>query len=344
MKNTAIILLTLALLSSCKMQQLYLNVVEPAPVTLPPGLKTAGVIDRSAPTEEVKAADVLDKVLSLEGANLDKEGAKACMEGLTNELKGNPRFESVSILPASLSPVAFSGIFPPPLSWDEIEKTCREYSVDALFSLEMFDTDTRISYQIRKGGTPKTLLGAVTGIEQQADMLTVVKSGWRLYYPAGKRVLDQFMINDDLNFSATGLTPVIAAAALIDRKEAVKKVSLNAGHLYAARILPYQIRVSRDYYVKGTDRFKTAMRKARTGNWDQAGDLWFKETENGDSKIAGRACYNMAIISEINGNLDTAIEWAMKSYEDYNNRKALNYVNILKYRRQSNYIIEEQQK
>ncbi len=40
----------------------------------------------------------------------------------------------------------------------------------------------------------------------------------------------------------------------------------------------------------------------------------------------------MAIINEINGNLEDAIEWARKSYEDYNNRQALRYLNELKYR------------
>ena len=45
------------------------------------------------------------------------------------------------------------------------------------------------------------------------------------------------------------------------------------------------------------------------------------------------ACYNMAIINEINGELDEAISWAQKSYEDYNNKLALEYVRILRNRK-----------
>ena len=41
----------------------------------------------------------------------------------------------------------------------------------------------------------------------------------------------------------------------------------------------------------------------------------------------------MAIISEINGELDIAIEWAQKSYENYNNKLALQYLRILKNRK-----------
>jgi hypothetical protein len=90
--------------------------------------------------------------------------------------------------------------------------------------------------------------------------------------------------------------------------------------------------VYRDYYVKGTNNFKVARRKAQLGKWDEAGELWKKETTNPGAKIAGRACYNMAIINEINGDLPLAVEWAQKSYEDFNNKLALDYVRILENR------------
>ena len=56
----------------------------------------------------------------------------------------------------------------------------------------------------------------------------------------------------------------------------------------------------------------------------------------------GRAYYNMAINSEINGDLDQAISYASKAYSDYKNKLALEYVNILKYRQQQNQILEQQ--
>ena len=81
---------------------------------------------------------------------------------------------------------------------------------------------------------------------------------------------------------------------------------------------------------------------ARTGNWKGAEEVWLKETNNTSRKIAGRACYNMAIISEINGDIDKAIEWAKKAYENYNNRLGLTYVNILKNRKINDNILQDQ--
>jgi hypothetical protein len=50
----------------------------------------------------------------------------------------------------------------------------------------------------------------------------------------------------------------------------------------------------------------------------------------------------MAIISEINGDLAGAIQWAQKAYENYGNRLALSYVNVLKNRQTDNAILRSQ--
>lgn len=342
MRKLIVFCLSAGLLCSCKMNELYINVIQPAPVTIPSYIKNAGIIDRSDPSDATRGLDAVDKVLSLEGANLDKEGAAASVAGLNDELSASDRFSEVILIPAAKAKAPGLGIYPPPLDWETVTSICRENKVDALFSLELFDTDSKISYQVKKS-EGKTILGVITGYEQQADMLTTVKTGWRIYDPAGRNILDDINIIKDLIFSASGLTPVIAASALIDRKEAVKKVGNLAGVTLAQRLLPYKIRVYRDYYVKGTNNFETAMRKARTGNWDEAGQLWKKETTNPSPKIAGRACYNMAIISEIDGFLDVAVEWARKAYEDYNNKPALKYLRLLEGRKIDAMILEEQQ-
>jgi hypothetical protein len=92
MKKSLVILIAVVTLISCKTQELYLTVVEPAPVTIPPYIKSVGVINRSVPTDETKGLDVLDKALSLEGVNLDKDGALESIRGLSDELINNTRF------------------------------------------------------------------------------------------------------------------------------------------------------------------------------------------------------------------------------------------------------------
>lgn len=343
MKTLVSVIFVTIIFYSCKPTELvYISVLEPAPVTLPPYIKNVGVVNRSLASDQNKVIDIVDKVFSLEGMNLDKEGAQASITGLADELVKNNRFTQVSALNNIDLRTNTPDLFSSPLSWDMVEKICKENNTDALFALELFDTDTKISYAANQV-TISTPVGNVPGIEHQANMLTIVKTGWRIYDPAGKNILDEYPIARNITFSGKGINPVAAAAGLIGRKEAVKEVGNKVGHAYAFRIIPYWLRVSRDYYVKGTDNFKIARRKAQTGNWSGAAGLWQQETMNPDRSLAGRACYNMAIISEINGDLDKAIQWAQKAYENYNNPLALGYVGILKNRKANNDILKNQQ-
>lgn len=342
MKNCILILLVAGILVSCKTNQLYLNVIEPAPVTLPPYIKSVGVINRSMTTDETKPIDVVEKVLTLEGSNLDKEGARQSIIGLSDELLLNNRFTEVKALNDIDFRTTRLTVFPSPLTWEIVEKICRETNTDALFSLEKFDTDTHIDYSTRKVEM-KTILGTIPALEHHADMQTLVKTGWRIYDPSSHAILDEYIYEESLGFSGTGINPLLAAGALIGRKDAVNKVGNKAGHGYALRIVPFRIRVMRDYYVKGTNNFKIAKRKAQVGKWDEAGELWKKETDNNKMKIAGRATYNMAIINEINGDLDTALQWAQKAWEDYKVKPALHYVRILENRKYKTDVLKEQE-
>lgn len=342
MKNLLYGVALLLALGSCSSTELVtLSVTEPAPVTIPPDIKRIVVVDRTGISDKTRPVDMVDKVFSLEGRALDKEGARAATGGMMDELAGNGRFEEVVPYPDVLSRNSVAGVFPAPLSWQEIADICRTYKADAVFALELFDTDSKISYAVNPVSV-NTPLGKVPAVEHVATMATRVKTGWRIYDALGRQVLDEYIIEKVLNFHGRGINPAAAAAALLERKDAVKQAGIRAGTQYALRIVPYSVRVSRDYYVRGSDNFRVARRKAQTGNWDGAAALWQQETTSTDDKVAGRACYNMAIIGEINGDLDEATGWAQKAYEQYANKLALRYLKILERRKIDNAVLKEQ--
>lgn len=343
MKRAYLIMLIAVGLYSCSTtNHVYISVQQPSPVTLPPGIKEVGIINRSLVSEKNKALDIVDKVMSLEGDSLDAHAAYATLVGLADELIKNKRFTNVTAYNNLNLRGTVPGQFQTQLGWDVVDQICKEKHVDALFSLELFDTDSKLNYTTVPV-TIKTPLGNVPAIEHHANMLTNVKTGWRIYDPVQRLILDEFPMNRNITLSGKGINPVAAAGAIINRKEAVKDVSRKIGQDYAYRLVPYWIRVTRDYYIKGNDNFSIAKRKAQSGNWDGAAELWKKETTSSSATVAGRACYNMAIICEINGQLDKAIEWAQKSYEDYNNKLALRYVNILRQRKESSNLLAYQQ-
>ena len=342
MKNPVTFFCIAIVCCSCSSTNLMsLSVVQPAPVSLPPSAKTAAVVNRTRVADENRTIDAIHKAISLETGSLQAEGARASMSGLTDELLKNNRFTIVKPL-YNLDLRSFgAGIFPSSLPWDTVERICRESGSDILFSLELFDTESKVSYG--STNTPlNSVIGNVPALQQQVGMTTLVKTGWRIYDPASRNILDEYVLSRDLVFSGRSSNPVAAVSAIIGRKDAVKQVGNKAGQAYAYRILPYSMRVSRYYYVRGDGNFNVATRMARTGNWDGAAKIWQQATTSASGKTAGRACYNMAIICEINGDLNGAIQWAQKAYETYNNRLGLTYVNVLKNRENDNAILKEQ--
>ena len=342
MRQTTIVIVLAILFVSCKTNELYINVLQPAPVTLPSGIKKVGIINRSMPTDETRLLEALDRALSLEGADLDRDGAWESIAGLSDDLQVNERFNEIKLLNDISFRASAIGALPPPLTGRLVDSLCNVTGTDALFALERFDTDTRVDFAT-PAGSIETPLGSVPVIGLEVTMETFIKTGWRIYAPSGSGVIDEFSFVESLVYKSKGSNPVAAVEALTGRIDAIKEVSRNAGNRYAARILPYRLRVTRDYFVKGTNNFEIAKRKARTGKWDEAGQLWEKETGNPDIKIAGRACYNMAIINEINGDLESAIVWAQKAYEDYNTKQALDYIRILENRKSKNELLKLQE-
>ena len=332
----SVLLISIILCSCSSKNLLTISVTEPAPVYVPSNIKTIGIVDRSLSSEKNEKIDKLDKILSIEGKNLDKDGAHEAVVGLFDELINNNRFSEVKIIDSADVRGPGLGIFPSAFSWKTIERICYENNVDAIFALSFYDTDAKIDYiavPIEIDG----LLGIkIPAIEHHATIATLIKTGWRIYDPVNKFILDEHLVNMNVVSTGIGINPLKAVEAIKGRKEDVLQVSNNIGHNYALRIIPYRIRVSRHYYVRGTNNFKIAKRRAQTGNWDGAAELWDKEVSNPKRKVASRACYNMAIINEINDDLSVAVEWASKSYTDYKNKMALRYLNVLKYRIERN--------
>lgn len=331
------------LISACSSTNpMTLRVTQPAPVDISPDIRKAAILDRSHPVEENKPMDDLDKILSVEGKNLDGEGAHAAATGLVDELWNNKRFDEVKLLETAAFRGQGMGVFPAALSWEDVEQLCNENGAEALFVLSFYDTDARIEYNAVPVEIEGPMGVKLPALEHHATVTTLIKMGWRIYDVMNRSVRDEFQVSETVVTSGKGINPMRAAEAVIGRKDAVLQSSSEMGHRYAWRIIPYTIRVARRYYVRGTNNFEVAKRYARTGDWSGAAEIWKKELDNPKKKVAGRACYNMAIIHEINGNLDGAVEWAAKSYTGYNNKKALDYLNILKRRISENKRLQQQ--
>ncbi|MRI02141.1 hypothetical protein GH721_16470 [Kriegella sp. EG-1] len=346
MKNQLYLVISIcafSFLGSCvSTNQLTMNAIEPAPVTIAGDVQNIGIINRSLPSEGHKTIDQIDKILSIEGKNLDKHGAAAAAIALQEELIAEGRFSNIVQIENETELQKGLGVLPATLTWTQVEALCDKYAVDVIFSLAYYDTDTKVDYKQTTVNVPNSLGVKLPIPGHEVTLRTHIKNGWRVYDPQSKLILDEYNYNEYVVGVGKGVNPIEAVKTVINRKEAVVEHSKNIGNAYARRIRPYKRRVTRNYFVKGTDNFVVAKRRAQTGDWDGAAQLWERELGNSDEKVAGRAYYNMAISNEINGDLDKAVEYASKSYSDYRNSEALRYLDILRYRQRQNQKLNSQ--
>jgi hypothetical protein len=166
---------------------------------------------------------------------------------------------------------------------------------------------------------------------------TSVRIGWRLYDPKTRIILDEYITDDYLERTGSGNTERAAINNLPSQLNVTRDVAYNVGIEYGARIAPIYVNVSRNYYHKAKG-YKSLMKQASrhlvARDIDKATQIWKKviAMSGNNKKAAGRAAYNMAVASEINGNLDIALDWAEKAWTQYGNKKARDYINVIKMR------------
>lgn len=329
---TAALLLSL-LLGSC-MRSTSLRVLQPAQLTLPEHISTVAIVDRSKPSNGW--SNFLEGLLTGEDIGQDRRSRQTAVDGLTNALTRTPRFQ-VKSTGIELTGSKAGGRMPPALEWSEIDKICRDYNTNAVVTIESFDSDNSRSAQPYTE-TKKDKEGKkYTVTSYRSQQRTSVRIGWRLYDPKTKIIVDEYVTDDYLERNGSGNTERAALNNLPSQLDVTRDVAYNVGIEYGARIAPIYVNINRQFYHKAKG-FKSQMKKAakylQDRNIEQATATWKKVMAQAadNRKAAGRAAYNMAVASEVSGNLDLALEWATKSWETYGNKKAREYINIIKAR------------
>lgn len=329
-------------LSGC-MSTTNIQVLRPAEITFPDRIQKLAVINRTLPGKDHKFHNVAEGILTGESVHTDRVGAEECILGLVDIMSRSPRFEIVRPPINNLKGTG-TGQFPIPFTWAKIDSLCKLSKADAIILLEAFDSDSDINFSVVEEKTKNKEDQTITILLQKADMRMNVTSGWRIYDPVEQRIIDEYRADDHLNFEGKGDTREHALASIPPKRDAVNKTAFFAGNEYAERITPLMINISRSYYTSGNDNLKKAAQLVRTNDWKEAAQIWKKEALNKDPKVAGRACYNMAVFCETEDRLDIAIEWAKKSYTNHDNKNALTYINILQKRIRDKEKSDEQMK
>jgi len=307
------------LFSSCATTQMNVRVTYPPPVSLPEQVKNIALFNRTRIDSAHKNENVVESVITGEAISGDPTGAEECLNSFMQEMNQWSSPKATIPVQHVLSRRTINIQLPDPLPWPTVKNLCRKNHCDAILVLETFDTNSDNVVGTVLSGVS---IAANGGNIPAKEVHYSVTYSWRLYDTLSMSIVDQY--SNQIRRTIGGLFP----AAPIPTSE-IREAGKYIGQSSAVRYLPQEIWQDRDIYKSGSDEMKVAWRKAVTNDWDGAMEKWNALTHSSDSKLAGRACFNMALGCEVKGHVDLAKTWAQKSFADYGNKDARRYLDIL---------------
>jgi hypothetical protein len=197
------------------------------------------------------------------------------------------------------------------------------------------------------------LLSAFYGIEFDPDLATGVSvvynmAFWNFYDLKEKKIVYQYNQIDTVTWQSPGMTLVESMLYMPEKDSAVIEAAAISGVSFAESITPHWVFVQRMYYTSGHIELKKTEKLITEGKWLEAAAIWKDNIDNKNKKIAAKSMFNLALACEMEGELDAAIEWAVKSYHIFGEENKLHaenckeYIRILSVRKRDLKIIERQ--
>ena len=209
-----------------------------------------------------------------------------------------------------------------PLDINTIDGLCQQYNVDAVLVLESFVERlvTKYDYQLFSYNSSESF-GARTDVKY--------KSEWRLYRPDNMKPALRFQLSDSIFWDGNSSTLRDVYAQMPHIKESLIGGGVAAGSYLASHISPNWVSRTRNYFSTGIKEIDLAIPLICNNKWEEATSIWSKYANIDSKRIRAKVEFNLALASEMNGNLDVAINWGLKSIKSHYTYATENYLDVL---------------
>lgn len=209
-----------------------------------------------------------------------------------------------------------------PLSPNVVNEICETYKVDALLVLEGFAE--RLVTRYTFSSFEVSLSDPYTATSDLSH-----KSDWRLYRKSQIKAPLRFSVNDSIFWKQSSSALNDLYLRMPKTKEILISGGVDAGLKMANLISPNWSTSKRHYYLTGNGEIDKVESHVKENKWDKAEAIWIKFSTNSSKKIRAKMEYNLALAAEMKGDLDGALEWALKSYQSVYSPKIDEYYKLL---------------
>ncbi len=217
------------------------------------------------------------------------------------------------------------------MPWNEVKEICEIYNTDAVLSLDHFKT--RVSTDYKKESFYDAGHDGFAWASF-AEMKIIYEALFRVYDPVQEKVIIREFIRDTVIWEDVAGTTADLFERFTPVKAALSEVGIAIALDFSDKISTTWYRSYRKFFVAGDANLKKAAPFAENNEWETAMALWKETLKNTNSKtVKSRAEFNFAVAYELQGEIDEAILWALKSYETMYRQITYNYLEILKRRK-----------
>lgn len=307
MKLSILLIITLILGSCSTYKTVGIKVEHPAVIELRPEVKRVTLVNRTIPAKgATTVGSVLEGLISGESIMADRLGAKAALNGMQFALAQGDRLLPVGgIVDMKTNTIINT---PPALTWAVIDSLCIANGSDMIVACEFFDSD--------QAGT----IGGANLPNTPNQGSATVRAYYRVYDNINKVIVDERMMR--YLAGGGGGTLVLQGANIVERR------AYETGYEYGRMIVPYTNFEKRDIYHSGSKNLRAASNLARANNWTAAENMW-RTGETGKRREAYRSAYNLAVASEMSGNLQQAMQFAEKAFSMKPKSRIAQYMRVL---------------
>jgi hypothetical protein len=243
---------------------------------------------------------------------LDSMAADTTIRALAELMFESGRYDVVIPVERNLIRNLSYEILPDTLNHEQVSEICTNFNTDALMVLERFYVKTMADFseqRIMNSGN-----SSVNSYNATLDM----KYGafFRIYKPGPKTLFREFEVSDTIYWESDDYT----LERLFGKLPSVKQALISAGIKVALdvdnKLSPTWVSEKRGYYLfrKKDDPGQQFMNK---NDYGQAGKYWSEMAQSKNKQIRSKAEYNLALVNELNGDIDKAIEYGLKSFYSF---------------------------
>ena len=261
---------------------------------------------------------------------LDSTASDTIIRALAGLMFESGRYDVVVPVNRNLTRSISYDLLPDTLSNNQVSEICNNYNTDALLVLERFSTKTMADvseekYRDNYGGYQKSY---------DATLDLKYDAFFRFYKPGKTSLVKEISISDTIYWESTDNR----LDQLFSKLPTVKQAIISGGIKSA---LDLDNKISRTWAPekRGYFLFKPqddlGQKYMNENNLEKAGQYWGEMANSSNKKIRSKAEFNLALINELNGNIDKAIEYGLKSFYTFYRFQTETYLKKLQSRKQT---------